>query len=255
MHPAEELWSRHHPPQGYPTGVIGVPEPIPGIAFFPGGYGLWREDLTQPLPTFPVGGVMVLGHDFHSKTGYEASLARGREAASQPTWRNLTVLLERAGIPFTRCFFTNVYMGLRDDGSTTGPFPGAKDPVFVAHCVAFLREQLAAQRPSLILTLGINAPAILGTQSADLAAWTRRRGLKHLDENSPVRQGVSFQGLPGLATTVVALTHPSQRAASVRHRRYGGEDGAAAELAMLRDGLAICGPSIDTTRKKGYAHD
>jgi hypothetical protein len=237
MHPAEKLWSRHHPSTPYPDGVIGVPEPIPGVAFFPGGFGLWRPDLFQPLPPFPVGGVMVLGHDFHSEKGYHVSLNRGHEAATQPTWRNLTVLLRNAHIPLERCFFTNVYMGLRRGEATTGPFPGATDPVFVAHCSSFLQEQLRAQLPTLILTLGINAAPMLGSLADDLVDWTRGRGLKHLDAVGPVRHGVAFNGVSGLRATVVALTHPSLRAASVRHRRYRGESGDRAEMLMLQDAI------------------
>jgi hypothetical protein len=118
MHMAETLWKRHHPPMGYPPGVLAVREPIPGIAFFPGGYGLWRPDVSRPLPPFPVGGVMVLGHDFHSEVGYEESLARGRKSESQPTWRQLIRLLCQVGIDPTRCFFTNVYLGLRAGAAT-----------------------------------------------------------------------------------------------------------------------------------------
>src|SRR5687767_9546772 len=113
MHAAEQLWKRHAPPLGYPAGVVAVPECIKGTAFFPGGYGLWRPDTSTPLPPFPVRGIMVLGHDFHSEYGYRESLARGCEAETQPTWRNLLVLFKAAGIAPERCFFTNVYMGLR----------------------------------------------------------------------------------------------------------------------------------------------
>lgn len=235
MHPAEALWTRHKKTGPYPAGVIAVPEPIPGIAFFPGGFGLWRPDIQCPLPPFPVGGVMVLGHDFHSEAGYRASLARGREAETQPTWRHLRALLSKAGIPVERCFFTNVYMGLRQGEATTGPFPGATDAAFVARCSRFLLEQLDAQRPALILALGINVPPILGSLSDDLVDWTTGRGLKHLDEVGPVRHRVSFSGVTGLQSSVVALTHPSLRPASVRHRRYKGESGDRVELFMLRD--------------------
>jgi hypothetical protein len=49
---------------------------------------------------------------------------------------------------------------------------------------------------------------------------------------------VRFDIEPELTSTVVALTHPSLRDASVRHRRYGGDVGNVAELAMLREALA-----------------
>jgi hypothetical protein len=238
VHPVEDLWRRHHPPAGYPDGVVAVPSPIPGIAFFPGGFGLWRPDVAEPLPDLPRGGVMVLGHDFHSERGYRASIVRTREAKSQPTWRNLLGLLERVGIVPERCFFTNIYMGLRAGAATTGPFPGATNPVFVRHCEQFLREQLEMLRPSLILTLGVNVPPFLGRVIPDLTAWTERRGLRHLDSAGPVRIGVQVPSDPPFKMTVVALTHPSLRHASVRHRRYRSALGDAAEVLMLHDALS-----------------
>jgi hypothetical protein len=59
--------------------------------------------------------------------------------------------------------------------------------------------------------------------------------LKHLDAVGPVRKAVEFDQIPGLVTTVVALTHPSLRHASVRHRRYDEKPGDDAELAMFGD--------------------
>lgn len=238
MHPVEKLWARHHPPGGYPAGVIPVPEPVPGLAFFPGGYGLWGTGPNRPLPTFPVGGIMVLGHDFHSETGYAESRRLGGERLTLPTWRNLLKLFHAADVPLERCFFTNLYMGLRAGSATTGVFPGASDSAFVAHCQTFLLQQLSIQLPALILTLGVHGPWAIGSLSPELVPWAERRGLKHLDSVGPLRSGVTFPGLGDFRTTAVALIHPSLRHASLRHRRYDGAVAEAAELALLRDGLA-----------------
>ena len=62
----------------YPKGVVPVPERLPGTAFFPGAAGLWAFDPDAPLPPMPVGGVMVLGHDFYSEAGYRRFLAKRR---------------------------------------------------------------------------------------------------------------------------------------------------------------------------------
>lgn len=237
-HAVEKLWSRHAPPRGYPAGVVAVPKPIPGVAFFPGGYGLWRPDVSQPLPALPVGGVMVLGHDFHSVAGYRESMKRGRESETQPTWRGLLSVFGRAGIDPAECFFTNVYMGLRAGRATTGRFPGASDAPFVDHCIDFLRVQLAEQRPSLVLTLGMNVPPLLARLSPDLEDWSAGSGIKHLDEAGSVRTVVRFPEIPDFSTTAVALIHPSLRHASIRLRRYEGHVGDEAELAMLRAALA-----------------
>lgn len=241
MHPAKVLWARHHPPAGYPTGVLPVPVPINGLAFFPGGYGLWGASQGRQLPEFPVGGIMVLGHDFHSEVGYAKSLQLGGERLTLPTWSNLLRLFEAAEVAPGQCFFTNLYMGLRAGIATTGVFPGVSNPDFVEHCKAFFLEQLRTQQPALVLTLGVQVPPVVGTLSPELAPWTTARGLKHLDRVGPVQTGVTFRCVENFGTTVVALIHPSLRQASLRHRRYGGEVGAAAELAMLRDGLRAAG--------------
>jgi len=70
------------------------------------------------------------------------------------------------------------------------------------------------------------------------AVWGERAGLRHLDETGPVHTGVTIRGIPDLVTTVVALIHPSLRHASLRHRRYDGLVGAAAEVRMIADALA-----------------
>ena len=239
MHPSEKLWQVHAPPEGYPTGVVvPVRRPIVGTAFFPGGYGLWNPTGALPLPPFPVNGVMVPGHDFHSETGYEASVARGHESSTQPTWRNLLPVLQRAGISPAECFFTNVFMGLRAGRATTGEFPGARNAIFVAHCKDFLMSQISVQRPSLIITLGTKAPQMLGALSDQLHAWSVGRGLKHLDQAGPVHVDVRFKSIPQFSTIAVALTHSSQRGASVRHRQYKGLAGATAEDLMLSDAQA-----------------
>jgi len=236
--PAIDLWQHHAPPFGYPDGVVRVPTPIPGTAFFPGGFGLWDAAASKPLPAFPTGGVMVLGHDFHSESGYHQSLSRGRESESQPTWRNLLAVLSDAGIPPQRCFFTNFYMGLRVGTATTGPFPGARNHEFRAYCRSFFLEQIRVQQPNLVLTLGIHAPHAVASLSPRLAGWAAAPGLKRLDAAGPVQRAVEFDGAPGIKPTVVALTHPSLRHAAVRHRTYAGLTGADAELAMLQDARA-----------------
>jgi len=180
---------------------------------------------------------MVLGHDFHSKAGYDESVERGRESMNQPTWRNLIDILERAAIPLDRCFFTNFYMGLREGTETTGPFPGAGDESFVSHCSSFLLDQLRTQRPQVLITLGVYVPFAIAALSPDLNDWGSQRGIRHLDSAGAVRKGVRFPGLPGFTTTVVALIHPSQRHASLRHRQYAPKVGDDAEVAMLRDAL------------------
>lgn len=236
-HPCRQLWLEHHPPQGYPAGVLAVPAPIRGTSFFPGGWGLWNPEGSTNLPPFPKGKVMILGQDFHSETGYKASVLRGAESMLQPTWRNLLALLRAAGIGPETCFFTNVFMGLRAGSATTGVFPGATDSHFVAHCRSFLARQLEMQRPNLVVTLGMHAPAILSPLSLELSSWAAAKAIRQLDAAGPVQKNVTFGLVPGFRTTAVALIHPSLRHASLRHRRYGDSSGQEAELRMLLDAV------------------
>lgn len=246
QHPVEALFERLPQVEPYPPGVLPVPERLPGTAFFPGGTGLWRPEGSPDgdPPPMPLGGVMVLGHDFYSEAGYRRFLANRGGSTKGPTWRNLLALLARVGVAPEGCFFTNAYMGLRAGPRNTGRFPGASDRGFVDRCRGFLLEQLAAQRPRLLLTLGSHVPAFVAPLSPDLGAWAGAKSLSGLDAAGvPVIARAAFDGLPGLTSSVVALTHPSLRPASVWRRRYGGLAGDAAEVAMLEAALRASPPA------------
>lgn len=252
MHPIDELFTALAMVAPYPLGVIPVPDRIPGTAFFPGGAGLWDVDPdADALPAMPIGGVMVLGHDFHSETAFRASLAQRTEVPRvprdgyrmAPTWLALQRLFADAGIPLARCFFTNAYMGLRAGTQTTGPFPGARDAGFVARNRQFLLRQLAVQRPALVLTLGTWVPAFLAPLSPQLASWQSARSLAAIDAAGPLASSVTFPGTApkAPACTVAALTHPSLRGPNVGRRQYAGAVGHAAELTLLAAAMQMAG--------------
>jgi hypothetical protein len=185
----------------------------------------------------PVGGVMVLGHNFDSETSFERSLANGIEHTNGPTWGTLRKLLGSVAISMERCFFTNAYVGLKAGADPTGRFPGADDPDFVRRCQAFLLEQVQVQQPMLILTLGKEVPPLLAPLAPELGWWRGVSSLKELDDRgaalvSPVR-------FPGVARPVVALalTHPSFRHLNLPMRHYNGLRGDEAERALLFEAL------------------
>ena len=209
-----------------------------GTAFFPGGYGLWRE-VGGHLPPMPLGEVMVLGQDFGKTKDYREALRIGHELDTSTTWRHLCPLLRDARISPECCFFTNAYMGLRTGRSSTGPSPGTKHKGFWQWCQSFLREQLAEQKPRLIAVLGLEAAELIASVSPDLAAWRKKRGhLKWRDlyDAGPLKRGVDF-GDGATRVTVVALLHPSgyDLGNNLARRRYGKNTGRDAELALLRD--------------------
>jgi hypothetical protein len=217
----------------YPPGVIAIPEPIAGTAFFPGGSGIWQGEGASIPPRDPVGGIMILGHDFHSEEGYERSLKLRGERLTDPTWRNLLLLLRGAQIPLNDCFFTNFYMGLRKGKAITGVFPGAKDKAFVARCQSFFLKQVETQHPKVILTLGGHVPSLIAPLAPQLNVWKGVKKLKDIDaKGAALVHGVQFgEALPRI--TVAALTHPSLWHANVGRREFQGEHGHPAELRML----------------------
>ena len=94
-HPVEYLFDRLQN-ISYPDGLDLVPAKISGTAFFPGGYGLWREE-GRPLPPMPCGKVMVLGQDFGKKEGpQEGALCRAR--AGHPHVAQPPSALEKAPV-------------------------------------------------------------------------------------------------------------------------------------------------------------
>ncbi len=242
-HPIEHLFTLlDQTVAPYPAGVVPLWARIGGTAFFPGGAGLWGTVPHQPLPSMPVEGVMVLGHNFDCETGFAASLQRGGENLNGPTWRTICNVLRQAGIAVEQCFFTNAYMGLKAGSVPVGTFPGARDGDFVHRCQRFLIEQIRLQQPRLLVTLGKEVPPVLAPLAPELRrAWAGLRTLQEVDARGvALIDSAHFPGVQQV-TTVAALTHPANRAPNVRRRRYNGLEGDAAEQALLHDALKRAG--------------
>src|SRR5580700_4815256 len=111
------LFALHDQFGRYPNGVIRISKRISGTAFFPGGYGLWNTQPDVPLPAMPVGGVMIVGHNFDSEVGFEYSLNHPGKNLKSSTWRNLLAFLKQVEILPEWCFFTNAYVGLQSGDS------------------------------------------------------------------------------------------------------------------------------------------
>jgi hypothetical protein len=227
--------------------VRPIPGRIPGTAFFPGGSGL---DLRDPaVEEFPFGGAMILGHNFDSEAGFQASFARGREDVNKGTWGALLELLKHAKIPVEACFFTNAFMGLCV-GDDNKKYLGRDNPDFRAACLRFLKAQIATQRPRFILTLGLHVPPLLAAASPDLEAWAgknkrlgcdRRLYLRDLDA-APFFSGARFE-LGGGSThraAVAAIAHPSYQLNGRRRAPSGFSGGLEGEHEMILRGWGMC---------------
>ncbi len=238
-HPVVALWEAHHQVAPYPKGVVEVPQQIQGTSFFPGGIGLWVPE-SRVFPLLPVGGVMVLGHDFHNVAGYEWSKKNEQENLRSPTWRHLLDFLNAAGIPLETCFFTNVYMGLRSGKKTTGTFAGSRSPHFVERCRTFFLHQVEVQQPSLILALGAHVPRFLAPLAQLLSGWNGLDGFSARDAAGlSLINGVRFGSAAGKPCVVASLVHPSFRPRNIGLRRWKHYVGEEAELAMVRHALVL----------------
>ena len=202
-----------------------------GTAFFPAGAGLVPPNRT--LPSHPV---MIVAHVFDEPSFlYALGAGGGSERIDRNrTWLGLRALLERAGLPLERCFLTNALAGVKL-GPACGPV--AAGSVYRRACEAFMLEQVRAIRPAVVVTLGAPAMLVLKAASGDLERrWRGYRTLAALDRADPpahVARNVAFA--THVVRSVVALGHTCSWASP---RMYGGERGARADAALLRDALA-----------------
>lgn len=211
----------------YPEGVKGVDSMLDITAFFPGGKGLWLEVDTDKNPN-----IMVLGHDFSTVDKFKEMQAEKANDISGPTWRNMIQILAEANIELTDCFFTNVFMGLRDTKSMVGKFPGLKDKAFVDRNIEYLKFQISIIMPQMIITLGKYASELLSVTSKDLCLWSGNMALKTPDIGL-----IRDVKIDRHICNCVAIEHPSMRNSNVKRRKYKGLVGNEAEVTMLKDGL------------------
>jgi hypothetical protein len=217
----------------YPDGVLPIPEIIPGTAFFPGGDGLWKEDRVGSIKE---NGVMVLGHNFDSKKGYERSRRIGTENINGPTWSRTLHLLKAVNIDPQHCFFTNFYIGLIPGNRSRGRFPGEVDKDFVRGCQELFLIQVALLKPAVIITLGLPVPRLIAPLAQQLKPWEGLSSIKDLNAD-PFFHGVKFSGEHD-PCTVVGVIHPCYATRNIRHRVYIGYTGPDVEELILKDAFA-----------------
>lgn len=239
-HPVERLWRDVESFAAYPPGIVPVSQRMERTAFFPAGSGLWETEPGKPLPAFPFGGAMFLGHNNDSKDKFDEMLLRGKDYFdTMKTWLKLTPLLDKVGIDKSCCFFTNIYMGLHERTQNTGRMKGASDLAYDEWSTRFLERQISLMRPRLIVSLGRYVPPFLARMSSGLRVWKTWPGYAALDGQG--HSLVEDAEIAGVRTTVVALIHPSRRELSLRFRQFGGATGDDAEVQLLRKGMSLAG--------------
>lgn len=176
----------------YPPGLEPFSRRLLGQGFFPGGDGLWRDGdhAKMRAPSsypFPKNGIMFLGNDFGSTIGF----SKLKLHENPPTWRHLRIRLLHGNISGQLGFYTNAYLGLRNDrDALADPISLMEYDIF---CKEFLEFQILTQAPRLIVVLG-----------------NRPTGLLHQVVQFPsVSIGELAQGkVLNLAPTVVTVSHP-----------------------------------------------
>jgi hypothetical protein len=135
QHVIQHLWSQvdELPDDQWPAGVKRprIPHDF-GTAGFPDAAGLyWASG--QPMPDFPFGGVMFVGHNTDAE-GKHASRRSECQSPGEPgnpvmqTWKKLYKLFELAAFNHREMFFTNIYVGLKAGDNQEGSFQGARTP-------------------------------------------------------------------------------------------------------------------------------
>lgn len=240
-HPSHELFELVQQIDAFPNGVTSIPKQLQGSSFFTAGVGLLVDKCSTQLPKFPVGGIMILAHDWGTVRDFELYEKEDEERLTNPTWRNMLPFFERVGIRTRDCFFTNFFVGLRTDKSSVGVFPGAKDPVYVMTCQRLLAKQIDRQRPRLVLVLGAYVPKLIASMSDDLKPWERFDSFKAIDRQSLASfRNVNLRGSDH-EFSVASLVHPCYRQRNARNRRWKNFEGDAAEVNLVKELLAYMG--------------
>lgn len=229
---SDDLFKQMSMVEPYPNQVQPVPGMLNLTAFFPGGRGLWLEDDSTVFPD-----IMVIAHDFSTVEEFNKMERDNRNEINSSTWRGMIKLFEEANIDLNQCFFSNVYMGLRESALSTGRFPGAKDKAFVERNLDFLRLQINAVKPKLIIIMGKPASIRFSKLSNALVeAWSKGKALSQ--PNNGLKRRVSIDGAEYLC---VAIEHTSMRNSNVKRRFYknktGEHTGNTAEVEMLKDAM------------------
>jgi len=124
------------------------------FGFFPLGSGILTEKCETNSANIAEGGVMILGNDFGTKSYLENGCENKRESSNNPTIRNLAKL----GLDKENTFFTNFYLGIRDDvtypktTNTKRIKPIEKE--YASFCFDFFLTQLRLVNPKIIICLG-----------------------------------------------------------------------------------------------------
>ena len=146
------------------------------FGFFPLGSGILTDKSEIKKASIPSNGTMVLGNDFGTLNYFETKCCKtNREESSNKTIANLCNI----GLDIETTFFTNFYLGLRNDKL----FNGTKNTKRIKQieqdykemCYNFFQVQLEMIEPKIVLCLGAEVGQTLSEFSPVFSSFSMKK--------------------------------------------------------------------------------
>ena len=164
--------------------------------FFPLGSGILSDKSKIDEAEISDGGIMVLGNDFGTVKYIDEQCKQNlREPDSSKTILNLMDI----GLNLTTTFFTNFYLGLKDDKRYKGVIMTSNKNVtseYRKFCYEFLLTQINFIRPRLIICLGKPVCTALSHFHKNLFPEFKNRNAQYSEVNDLILGEKAFLFIP-----------------------------------------------------------
>lgn len=144
------------------------------FGFFPLGTGILNKESKLAYAEIQEGGTFILGNDFGTLSYIKNKCGNKREEGSI-TIKNL----ETVGLNIDKCFFSNLFMGLRDDvnhpGTTMTKLIQKRQKEYIDFCKKFLKIQIDFINPKVIVCLGSEVGKNLSDFSEVFAKFSQKK--------------------------------------------------------------------------------
>lgn len=138
--------------------------------FFPLGSGILSNNSSIDIAETSEDGIMILGNDFGTMTYVQNDCKKNREGNSK-TINNL----KRLNLNLEKAFFTNFYLGLRDNINHSGAGMTKRvvqlTPEYKSFCYKFFLTQLKTINPKTVVCLGRDVINALNENSDLFIKW------------------------------------------------------------------------------------
>lgn len=243
---SEKMWKKYSEIKDFfpkLDSVKQIDEQVNGTAFFPGGAGI-IDGTNNDVD------ILVLGQDFGTVNYFNKLVSTGKLDTACLTWKNMLKLFECSGLEPSRCFFSNVFMGLRTSNKITDSF--TSDKQYISKSLEFLKEQIRIIRPKAIITLGNNpTKMIIKAMDGGLESWDTSGKVTSIRNNS-------LANFEDLSIYCVALLHPSMRYSNIDKRDESTDKKLEDKLLkdMIRTlNIATAKDTLDVIEKGYYLKD